>query len=191
MKDDAPKPLADVMRRFASHRAFQLKKDPVRDGVHRLWVDMDSLLKLDQTGIREGILAAVRRYVPLAVTHVVTLADEASRQVASIVCEAIKASTGQVLTPIEAGMLKELAVDTAEAVVVTAACIGSGNALQDVSRDLRDRLGAKPRIYLTALAKHVEAPRHDAFVSDLRFNNLAHRHEVVFLDTLSLPDRKD
>lgn len=180
-ESDAPDGLAELAERRVRRRFFGLTRSE-RTARHRFWVD--PTIVAEEEARKDELERAAARFMPLATTHVVHLEDPASEAMARRIVETAKAH-GRGCGLVRAGDVRKLDA-SAKAVVVAAACIGSGNRLQVVSRDLRDVLEDRPRAYLIGFAKQGEAGRAATLRSDLAHCKL-HKHEVVMLEAMTLP----
>jgi hypothetical protein len=183
---DAPKGLAANAKAFSLQGAFGLNRHPVLE-THEFWIDVEHLLKQNAGKIRERVAEATARYVPFSVSHILSLEDPASQELANVIEEAVHGSAA--VRPLRVRMenIHSISAGDAKGIVVAAGCIGSGNQLQSVSRDLREAFGSRPRTYLTAFAKYVDQAREKAFVADLAHNGDYFAHQVVFLYKMGLP----
>lgn len=183
VQTDAPPSLKRVMKKYRGRNAFSLKRDASR-GVHRLHIDLESTLLRDDA--RGQISTLVRRHAPASTSHILAVGGDDSRRFAEIVADEI-AELGlqrpQLIDPTASN-------DTPEdrrGVVVVSASIGSGQSLQDASRDLREPFKNQPRTFFGGLRKHAVASHQTTLMRDLEHNNDAPKHIICVVDDMTLP----
>lgn len=153
--------------------------------VDTYFVDV-SKLKNPKFDVR--LKAACERHVVASTRLIVHPDDPDSAQLAAVVATNYAPTSAD--APISATDLAELAADSVKGgVLVVAGCVGSGACLQSISRDLRDPAGDNPRTYLFGVAKHSHHPRHASLRGDLIYSSTDHKHTVVILEELTLPER--
>ncbi|KRE14242.1 hypothetical protein ASE66_12640 [Bosea sp. Root483D1] len=179
---DAPTGLHDIAEAFANQGVFTLQRTST--GGHRIWCELPS--STFDTKFGDALERIAQRYVTSATSHFIHLDDPASKQLAVKLSDLAAADLVHRPQLVAASDLHTIKADEAKAVIVIAACIGSGNALLDVSRELRDILKDKPRIYIVGIAKNAEATRHSALTNDLVFNK-SFKHELVTIRRLVMP----
>ncbi|WP_413992433.1 hypothetical protein ACMDCR_10260 [Labrys okinawensis] len=182
---DAPPDLSSTMKALAGRGLFKLKTDSTNSNVHRFWIDASKLIQAKDTD--EKVAKAARRYIPASVSHIVHLNDPDSKAFADLLNQKISEYGRPSLRVIFARDAGNIDPNDIGSIVVASGCIGSGSALQSVSRDLRDIFKDQPRVYLGVVAKHAEVERHKSFRSDLIYNSHGYNHEFDFIYTLSLP----
>ncbi len=181
----APRTLAPTMDRLARKRLFKLRSTRSNSDVHSLWIDAKALLNDgDAAAALEGL---VRRYVPGALSHVVHLEDPGSQALGVAVVEIITGLGMPEPKLVARNEISKIDAAKANSAAIVAGCIGSGSSLQAVSRDLRDILKEKARIYIGITAKHAETEKHKSFKSDLVYNSEGHKHGFEFIHELWLP----
>lgn len=180
---DAPSSLDPTMKSLARKGLFKLRTVNTNSDVHDLWIDIGRLIP--DVDVDKALFDLTARYVPASVSHLVHLGDSDSRKIGELIAHNIKMQGGRSVAIVPATEASE--IKNPKAVVIASGCIGSGSALQAVSRDLRDVLKERPRIYLGVAAKRAEAERQKAFRSDLTYNAAGHKHECAFIHELSLP----
>ncbi|TAU81050.1 hypothetical protein ELI41_26340 (plasmid) [Rhizobium leguminosarum] len=177
-QSDAPDRLDDVMERYRSKNAFSLTQSTT-DG-HTLRVRLAPSLKHE-------IEELTSRYVSVSTSHILPLDDDGSRKFARGFADAVARAVGRrpklLRSPSD---LEGIDSESITGILVAAGCIGSGRALQAVSRDLRV-FENKPRTFFIALAKHLDGVDYKKLVADLQHNNEHHKHLVEFIDKMNLP----
>lgn len=136
----------------------------------------------------DRVKAACERYVGVSTGLIVYADDPGSMQLAQQVAnDYAPPGAGK---PVGASDLRNLAADSVKGgVLVAVGCVGSGGCLQSISRDLRDPAGDAPRTYLVGVAKHAHHPRHASLRGDLVYSSSDHKHVIVILEELTLPER--
>lgn len=180
-ESDAPSNLKPFFAQFSGHKAIGLAR---RGDAHRLFIDFSAF---HEASFDDKVEAAVHRYVPLSVSHVVHLDDKDSKWLAGRIVKVISDTLGKDVPLVPSGEAANITPDDAKCCVVVAGCIGSGATLQVVSRDLRDVLQDSPRIYIVGVVKQGREERLKPLRSDLAHNK-SYKHEFVALHTVSLPE---
>jgi hypothetical protein len=144
--------------------------------------------KLKGSVFDDRVKAACERHVAASTKLIVSADDTGSAQLAlEIADNYTPEGAGK---PVPANDLGKIAADSVHgSVLVVAGCVGSGGCLQSISRDLRDPAGDAPRTYLIGVAKHAQHPRHASLRGDLVYSSTDHKHAVVILEELTLPER--
>jgi len=181
---DAPSSLHETMKALGRKGLFKLRAISTNSDSHDLWIDVGRLVVNHEIDTSAADL--VSRYVPSSVTHLVHLGDPDSENFGKLLAQQIADSGGKTVKIVPAKNATKECVG-ATAVVVASGCIASGSALQAVSRDLRNVLEEKPRIYLGVVAKRAEAERQKNLRNDLIYNDASFKHEVAFIHETSLP----
>ncbi len=147
--------------------------------------------KLKSSVFDARVKAACERHVAASTKLIVHPDDPGSTQLAAdVATKYAPTSTGTPIKPIDASQLSELPTGSVKGgVLIVAGCVGSGGCLQSISRDLRDPAGDEPRTYLVGVAKHPQHPRHASLRGDLAYSSTDHKHTVVILEELTLPER--
>ncbi|TAX86321.1 hypothetical protein ELH97_31290 (plasmid) [Rhizobium leguminosarum] len=175
---DAPNELDDVMERYRSKNAFSLTQSTT-DG-HTLRVRLAPSLKHE-------IEELTSRYVSVSTSHILPLDDDDSRKFARGFANAVARAVGRRPQLLKGPTdLEGLDSESVTGILVVAGCIGSGRALQAISRDLRV-FENKPRTFFIALAKHSDGVDYRKLVADLQHNNDHHKHVVEVIDRMDLP----
>lgn len=146
------------------------------------------VMKLKGSEFDERVKAACKRHVAASTTLIVHPDDPGSEQLAEEIASLYApAGAGK---SVNAGGLGQIAANSVDgSVLIVAGCVGSGGCLQSISRDLRDPAGDAPRTYLVGVAKHIHHPRHTSLRGDLIYSSTDHKHVVVILEELTLPER--
>ncbi|MBY3182934.1 hypothetical protein HFO24_14860 [Rhizobium laguerreae] len=181
---DAPKALRSIMAKYRGHKAFHLKLTENREA-HALHVNLDETL-LATGPNREAIRTLVRRDVPASTTHIFAAKGGDSEAFAKIVAEEIVALGLAAPIPVSKSA-DETASPERRGVVVVAASIGSGQSLQDASRDLRKDFENLPRTFVAGLRKHSIADPGQVLLRNLEHNNDWPKHILRVVDDMMLP----
>lgn len=144
--------------------------------------------KLKGSVFDDRVKAAAERHVAASTKFIVNADDPGSAQLAlEIANHYAPKDAGK---PVSAKDLGKVTADSVQgSVLVVAGCIGSGGCLQSISRDLRDPAGDAPRTYLIGVAKHTQHPRHVSLRGDLVYSSTDHKHAVIIVEQLTLPER--
>ena len=144
--------------------------------------------KLRGSVFDDRVQAACERHVAASTRLIVNADDAGSAQLAIDIAD--KYTPEGVGKPIAAKDLGKVAADSVHgSLLIVAGCVGSGGCLQSISRDLRDPASDAPRTYLIGVAKHTQHPRHASLRGDLVYSSTDHKHVVVILEELTLPER--
>ena len=144
--------------------------------------------KLKGSVFDDRVKAACDRHLAASTKLIVNADDPGSAQLALEIAD--KYAPEGVSKPVSAKGLGKIGADSVHgSVLIVAGCIGSGGCLQSISRDLRDPAGDAPRTYLIGVAKHTQHPRHASLRGDLVYSSTDHKHAVVILEELTLPER--
>jgi hypothetical protein len=144
--------------------------------------------KLKGSVFDSRVRAACERHVAASTKLIVNSDDPGSAQLALEIADHYAPKDAG--KPVSAKDLGKVAADSVHgSVLIIAGCIGSGGCLQSISRDLRDPAGDAPRTYLIGVAKHTQHPRHASLRGDLLYSSTDHKHAVVILEELTLPER--
>lgn len=144
--------------------------------------------KLKGSVFDDRVKAACDRHLAASTKLIVNADDPASAQLALDIAD--KFAPEGVDRPVSAKDLGKIGADSVlGSVLIVAGCIGSGGCLQSISRDLRDPAGDVPRTFLIGVAKHTQHSRHASLRGDLVYSSTDHKHAVVILEELTLPER--
>lgn len=181
---DAPKTLRSVMSKYRGHKAFRLRLTESREA-HAIHVSLNETLLADGDS-REAIRTLIRRDIPASTTHILAAKGDDSERFAQIVAEEVAALGLQPPIPVfHPG--HENASAERRGVVVVAASVGSGQSLQDASRDLRTDFKNLPRTFVTGLRKHSIADHGQVLLRNLEHNNDWPKHILRVVDDMMLP----
>lgn len=183
VQDDAPKSLKSTMKKYRAKKAFSLLFDNERD-VHTLYVNLaDTLLAVEH---RDDIVRLVRRNAPASTTHILPVGGQESGSLAEIVADEMN-NLGLPRPAILDGKDIHNPPGDRRGILVVGASVGSGQAFQDASRDLRDPFISHPRTYFGGLKKHSVADHQTALAKNLEHNNDAPKHIVCTVDEIAFP----
>ena len=144
--------------------------------------------KLKDSVFDDRVKAACERYIAASTKLIVHVNDTGSAQLAGEIATLYAPrGAGAPINETGLGILATNSIDGS--VLIVAGCVGSGGCLQSISRDLRDPAGDAPRTYLVGVAKHSQHPRHTSLRGDLIYSSTDHKHVVVILEELTLPER--
>ncbi len=144
--------------------------------------------KLKGSVFEDRVKAACERHVAASTKLIVNADDPGSAQLALKIADHYTPKDAG--KPVSANELGEVAADSVHgSVLIVAGCIGSGGCLQSISRDLRDPAGDAPRVYLIGVAKHTHHTRHASLRGDLVYSSTDHKHALVILEEITLPER--
>lgn len=145
--------------------------------------------KLTGSAFDDRVKSACERYLAASTKLIAHADDDASTKLAEQISKQFAPlNAGKAIPGSELGKLGANSVEGS--VFVIAGCVGSGACLQSISRGLRDPAGDRPRTYLVGVAKHAHHPRHSSLKGDLVYSSTDHKHVVVILEELTLPERQ-
>ena len=145
--------------------------------------------KLKGSVFDDRVKAACERHIAASTKLIVNADDPGSAQLALEIAD--QYAPKQSDKPVSAKDVDRIAANSVQGgVLIIAGCIGSGGCLQSISRDLRDPAGDAPRTYLIGVAKHTQHSRHASLRGDLVYSSTDHKHAVVILEELTLPERQ-
>lgn len=172
------------MSKYRGHKAFRLRLTESREA-HAIHVSLNETLLADGDS-REAIRTLIRRDIPASTTHILAAKGDDSERFAQIVAEEVAALGLQPPIPVfHPG--HENASAERRGVVVVAASVGSGQSLQDASRDLRTDFKNLPRTFVTGLRKHSIADHGQVLLRNLEHNNDWPKHILRVVDDMMLP----
>lgn len=183
-KADAPRGLAELMRRTAGKRMFALGLGRAT-GTQPRQFDIRVEALLDSTDFIERLEYVLRRAVPASLTHVVAI-DEFSLAMAGRVADHAKREAHEV-TIVRRSSINDLSTGNVGAIAVVGAVIESGRSLLDISRDLRSVAPDVPIIYLVGLAKSSDEDRREALSRTLVQTDQPVQHEYIQIERVVLP----
>lgn len=183
-KADAPRGLAELMRRTAGKEMFALGLGRATGTQPRQFdIRVEALLaSADFVGRLDYVL---RRAVPASLTHVVAI-DDFSQAMAGRVADHVKREAHEV-TIVGRSSINDLSTGNVGAIAVVGAVIESGRSLLDISRDLRSVAPGVPIIYLVGLAKSSDEDRREALPRTLVQTDQPVQHEYIQIERIVLP----
>jgi hypothetical protein len=181
---DAPKGLADLMRRCAGSGIFGvgLGKSTGQQ-LRQFTVDVEAMLK--NTTFLERLNYAMMRAIPASLSHVVPI-DGFSTELAKLVASHASHESNSVAI-VSRSNVDKIASDCPKAICVVAGAIESGRSLLDISRDLRSQAPDVPIIYLVGIAKTTGNERRNSLESSLIKTDKLIQHGFIQIDQIVLP----
>ena len=181
-KFDAPLELAETMSRFLGSRIFATGVGSV-EGTGRPEYFIDSEALLSNSKFLDRLTFALTKIVPASCTHVVQV-DSYSKGLCEKVKSHIISHSGSAEIVERA---EEILSPTDTAIVIVAAVIESGQALADVSHDLRSIAPKSPLTYLVGLEKSSGLARRESLEKTLTESSNLLPHEYVSVERVVLP----
>ena len=183
-KADAPKNLSAFMESYGLERGLGMRARTPAAAVNTYHVE--AIPFFDTERFKEKLRNACRRHIAASTELIVHLDDDASAELAARVAEYATDTGARSLSASDL-LAQSGTIHCEGAVLIVAGCVGSGYAVQSVSRDLRDICGDNPRTFLVGFSKHSHLERAAYLAKDLAYSGTRHPHAVVVLEDLTLP----
>lgn len=181
---DAPKGLKEFMASYAGHGAVRLATEPGARAVNSIFLNTDIMIRLKAHKTKFD--AACDRFISSATSTVIHLHDPESKALADAIADKFPDSARPVV--LDQSQLRDAKdLKLSGAIVIVAACIGAGGALESISLDLRDISGTSPRFFLVSYSKHSHLALRAGLEANLAFNAGSYSHIVDILEKLTLP----
>jgi hypothetical protein len=183
-KADAPRGLAELMRRTAGKGMFALGLGRATGTQPRQFdVRVDALL--DSPDFSKRLEYVLRRAAPASLTHVVPIDDHSVAMAVRVADHATREGHGVAI--VNRSSINDLSVENPGAIAVVGAVIESGRSLLDISRDLRSVAPGVPLIYFVGLSKSSDEDRREALSRTLIQTDQPVHHEYIQIERIVLP----